>query len=142
MTAALPSRAAAKAQARALRQALADQGQPISHGQALDQLARQYGFRDWNTLSAAIDDSPPAALIPGGRITGRYLSQPFTATILSVGNPREGWFRVVLDLDAPVDVVVFESFSNLRKRIRGTVDADGRSRETTSDGTPHLVLNL
>jgi hypothetical protein len=49
---------------------------------------------------------------------------------------------VRLDLDHPVDVVTFDSFSNLRKRIRGTVGPDGRSKEITSDGTPHLVLDL
>jgi hypothetical protein len=142
MTAPLPTRDAAKAAARALRQCLADQGDAISHGQALDRVARHHGFRDWNTLSAAMDDSPPARLVAGARLSGRYLSRPFTATVLGVENPRRGWFRVVLDLDSPVDVVTFDSFSNLRKRIRGTIGLDGRSQETTSDGTPHLALDL
>ena len=138
----LPTRNAAKDAARDLRKALATDGEQIGHGQALDRVARAHGFRDWNTLSAAIDDTPPARLVPGARLSGRYLSQPFAATVLSMEEPRKGWFRVRLDLDHPVDVVTFDSFSNLRKRIRGTVGPDGRSKEITSDGTPHLVLDL
>ena len=36
-------------------------------------------------------------------MTGRYLSQPFAATVLAADQFRPGWFRLVLDLDAAVD---------------------------------------
>jgi hypothetical protein len=75
-------------------------------------------------------------------VTGRYLSQPFAATVLAADQFRPGWFRLVLDLDAAVDVVRFDSFSNLRKRIRVEVGPEGHSKERTSDGTPHVVLDL
>lgn len=44
----------AKAMASTLRQALAEEGTAISHSRALELVARQFGQRDWNTLSAAI----------------------------------------------------------------------------------------
>lgn len=142
MTPELPSRSEAKAEARALRQALVEKGETIGHSQALDRIARTHGFRDWNTMSAAMDDRQPNQITPGTRLAGRYLSQPFTGTVLSSVQRRKGWVHVVLELDRAVDVVTFDSFSNLRKRIRGTVGPDGRSRECTSDGTPHLQLEL
>ena len=74
-------------------------------------------------------------------MSGEYLSQRFSATVLSAEQQRPGWFRLVLDLDEAVDVVRFDSFSNLRKQIRIVVGPDGRSKERTSDGTPHLVLD-
>jgi Glyoxalase superfamily protein len=39
-----------------------------------------------------------------------------------------------------VDVVTFDSFSNFRKRVWGVVGPLGESREKTSDGQPHLVI--
>jgi catechol 2,3-dioxygenase-like lactoylglutathione lyase family enzyme len=41
-----------KAMARRLRDALADRGVAVSHGEALELVARQLGSRDWNTLAA------------------------------------------------------------------------------------------
>lgn len=142
MSAARPTPAEAKAEARRLRAALAAQGIAISHGQALDRVAQAQGFRDWNALHAAIAHRPPAGLMPGGRVRGRYLGQPFEATVLRATRLRPGWFRLALALDRPVDVVAFESFSNLRRRVRGTVGPEGVSRERTADGRPHLEIEL
>jgi hypothetical protein len=86
-------------------------------------------------------DRPPQGWTVGGRVTGRYLSQPFAATVLAADQFRPGWFRLVLDLDAAVDVVRFDSFSNLRKRIRVEVGPAGHSKERTSDGIPHVELD-
>jgi hypothetical protein len=47
---------------------------------------------------------------------------------------------VEIALDQPIDTVRFDSFSNWRWRIRGTLDKDGRSTRKTSDGTPHLIV--
>lgn len=142
MTQELPTLAAAKRQAKALRSALAGQGTEISHSAALEQTAHRHGFRDWNTFHAAIRDRAPAGWTVGGRVSGRYLSQPFAATIRAAERRRPGWFLLVLDLDEAVDTVRFESFSNLRKQIRVEVGPEGTSRERTSDGVPHLVLDL
>ena len=141
MTRDLPTPADAKRQAKRLREDLASEGAKISHSEALETIAYRYGFRDWNALSAAIRDHAPEGWRAGGRVSGEYLSQRFSATVLSAEQQRPGWFRLVLDLDEAVDVVRFDSFSNLRKQIRIVVGPDGRSKEHTSDGTPHLVLD-
>ena len=138
----LPTLVDAKAQAKRLRNDLAAEGTQITHAQALEKTAHRHGFRDWNAMHAAIRDLPPNAWAIGGRVSGRYLSQPFVATILSVEHLRPGWVRLVLDLDEAVDVVRFEGFSNLRKRLRVEVGPNGHSKERTSDGTPHVVLEL
>ena len=69
----------AKDKAKRLRAFLAGQGEAIGHARApaAGVVARDYGFRDWNALHAAIRDRPPQYWTPGGRVTGRYSSQPF-----------------------------------------------------------------
>ncbi|MBF9059840.1 hypothetical protein HKCCSP123_11670 [Rhodobacterales bacterium HKCCSP123] len=138
----MPTPAEAKALAGRLRDERRAAGHPIGHGQALEIVARTHGFRDWNTMAAAIGNRAPEGLRAGARATGRYLSRPFRATVLSAEALRPGWVRLVLDLDEAVDVVTFESFSNWRKRLRVEVGPEGHSRERTSDGIPHLVLDL
>ena len=140
MKSALPTPPEAKHLAKALRSELAAVGKTISHAEALERIAHNHGFRDWNAFHAAIKDRAPENWRVGGRVAGHYLSQPFEATVLSSERQRPGWFRLVLDLDKAVDVVRFESFSNLRKQIRVVVGPDGHSRERASDGTPHVVL--
>ncbi|MEO1679241.1 MAG: glyoxalase superfamily protein [Pseudomonadota bacterium] len=138
----LPTLADAKRLAKDLRLELAAKGSPISHAQALERIAHSHGFRDWNALHAAIKDLPPQGWSIGERLTGRYLSQPFAATVRASEQVRPGWFRLELDLDEAVDVVRFESFSNLRKRIRVVVGPEGRSHERMSDGQPHMQLDV
>jgi len=142
MTRDLPTIAQAKQEAKRLRMALIEEGKATSHAQALERIARRYGFRDWNALHAEGRDRPPPGWSVGGRVCGHYLSQPFAATVLGTDQLRPGWFRLVLDLDEAVDVVRFDSFSNLRKRIRVEVGPGGHSRERTSDGRPHVMLDL
>ncbi|SDG91447.1 glyoxalase superfamily protein [Pelagibacterium luteolum] len=59
---------APKTMAKALRGALADRGVSLSHGQCLDLVAKQFGFADWNVLSARNAGAlPPSDLpIPSG----------------------------------------------------------------------------
>lgn len=131
---------AAKAQAKALRQALQAQGTVVSHAQALELVARQHGARDWNTLHARLTQrNAPPDLALGRRVAGRYLGQAFTGEIVALSGP-DGYRHVEIKLDKPVDTVRFESFSNWRHRIRGTLDEEGRSHSKTSDGTPHLIV--
>jgi len=141
MTRDLPTTVQAKNEARRLREELAAKGTAISHAQALETTAHGHGYRDWNALCAAIRDQPPEGWTSGGRVTGRYLSQAFAATVLSAERLRPGWFRLVLDLDEAVDVVRFDSFSNFRKQIRVVVGPDGHSKERTSDGEPQVKLD-
>lgn len=52
----------AKAMAKAMREALGDKKLDISHSEALEIVARQFGLANWNILSASIDtpDAPAA----------------------------------------------------------------------------------
>ena len=45
----------AKGMAKAVRAKLAEQGTEISHAQALEIVARQFGFDTWNILSAKLE---------------------------------------------------------------------------------------
>ncbi len=138
----LPSIAAAKEQAKRLRARLESEDTSVGHSRSLELIAHQYGYRDWNTLHAAIGNRPPVEWQVGGHVRGRYLSQPFDTEILAIETVRPGWFRLTLDLDEAVDVVSFDSFSNFRKRVTGVVGPGGISREKTSNGRPQLELDM
>ena len=49
----VPSSDQLKAQVKRLRVAMAEKQTPITQSMALEAVARQWGYRDWNTLSAA-----------------------------------------------------------------------------------------
>lgn len=139
----LPSLDALKDQAKRLRARFVGEGQPVNHSRALELVAAQYGFRDWNTLYAAVGNRP--AFDPwmlGARVRGHYLGQPFDAEVLGVQalTSQPGRYRMTLRFDEPVDVVTFESFSAFRHRVTCTVDETGRTVERTSNGRPHLEL--
>ncbi len=130
-----------KAQAKALRQALKADGTEVSHAQALELIARQHGARDWNTLHARLTQrNHPPELSLGDRVSGQYLGQAYDGEIVALSGSATHR-QVEIKLDRPVDTVRFESFSNWRHRIRGTLDADGRSHRKTSDGLPHLIVD-
>lgn len=139
----IPPASDLKDQARRLRQALAQQGSEITHSKSLELLARQFGVRDWNTLVAQAGNglSPQLPQV-GDTVRGRYMGHPFTGTLKSLaGVSGKGTWRVTIHLDEPVDVVSFDSFSALRRRISGTIGQNGRSVQRRSDGTPHLELD-
>lgn len=48
------------------------------------------------------------------RVSGTYLSQPFTGKVVSAAMLKPGWFRLALQLDEAVDVVTSSHFTNLR----------------------------
>lgn len=140
----LPPLDALKDQARRLRTRLEADGETIGHSKALELVAAQYGFGDWNTLHAALGNRRgPESLSVGAHVTGAYLGQPFTATIVGIQSlaSAPGHLRVSLDLDEAVDVVTFDSFSSFRKRVNGVIGKDGASRERTSNGRPQLELS-
>lgn len=142
MTRPLPGLEKAKEMARTLRQREAAHGEAISHAQALERIAQDYGYRDWNTLRATIADRPAPGWSAGQRVRGTYLGQPFAATVTSVQLLEPGWARLSLELDEAVDVVRFDGFSNFRRRLQCVVGPKGATRERTSDGAPQLKLDL
>ena len=141
MTEKLPTLMQVKTQAKRLRAERAESGAPMGHGKSLEVIAHRYGFRDWNTMSAALSQAGAGRFAIGDRVSGTYLAQPFTAQVLAVADEANGWTRLELQFDAPVDVVTSERFSNLRRRVRGTIGPKGHSKERTSDGQPHLVID-
>ena len=108
---------------------------------ALEHVAKELGYRDWNTASARLSNEPEVVLQVGDQVAGRYLKQAFDGRVLAVREMAGGSaFEVTLEFDAPVDVVEFESFSAFRKRVTATVSSAGVSFSKTSDGVPHLVV--
>lgn len=133
-----------KAQAKGLRRSLEREGQSVSHGRALELVAHQYGYGDWNTIHAAAGNQPPTCpVVIGERVSGHYLGQPFDGEVIGVqifGSQER--YRVTLHFDIPVDVVTFDSFSNFRQKVSCIIDRRGITAEKTSNGNPHLKLAL
>lgn len=136
----LPTRDALKAQAKTLRADLAARGQAITHAQALETVAHQWGARDWNTLSARAG-ATARSYTPGQRISGRYLGHAFEGVVKAARLSSTGLWSLTLRFDAAIDVVTSAHFSAFRRQVNATVGANGTTVQKTSDGQPHLVLN-
>ncbi|MDJ0920885.1 MAG: glyoxalase superfamily protein [Henriciella sp.] len=133
------TRAQAKERARELRIDLGKAGTKISHGEALERIAKELGFRDWNTASARLSNAPEQRFRTGGEVSGRYLGKPFTGRLLAVRERAGGsQFEVTVRFDQPVDVVDWESFSALRQQVKATISAAGVTAAKTSNGEPHM----
>tara|TARA_R110000824_G_scaffold369452_2_gene558953 strand:+ start:348 stop:791 length:444 start_codon:yes stop_codon:yes gene_type:complete len=139
-----PSLKDLKQQARRLRSEIARGSTPISHSQSLEMVARQQGFKDWNTLHASASNRPALeALGLNETVSGRYLGQRFQGELVGIRTIRPGQvYHVSIQLKQAIDVVSFESFSNFRRRLNCTVDQHGISPARTSNGEPHMVLEL
>lgn len=135
-----PSSESLKAEARALRAERADSGAPITHGAALEEIARRHGYRDWNTASAALPARVATPVQVGQRVRGFYLGRPFVGMVIGMQLLADmQHYEVTVKLDQPVDVSRSELLGPiLRQRIRATVDIHGVSAAHTSDGQPHL----
>ncbi|MEM8749173.1 MAG: glyoxalase superfamily protein [Pseudomonadota bacterium] len=138
-----------KRQAKRLRSHLDGQGQTMTHSASLEAIAHQYGFRDWNTLSAAARRSQVARTglrdmsgdyQIGAWMRGAYMGQDFTGEIIAAQMLNSGQFRLTIRFDKPVDVVEFESFSAFRKQVTCVMNASGVSVKKRSDGVPHMAL--
>ena len=140
----LPSLENLKKQAKRLRTQMGVDSQAITHSQALELLAHQYGYKDWNTLHAASGNQPPAPPISvGSRVTGRYLGQRFAGNVISVAALGQAErYRVTINFDDPVDVVQFDGWSSYRRRVTSQVGRSGKSPQKTSNGVPVMELNL
>ncbi|PCI85302.1 MAG: hypothetical protein COB24_13610 [Hyphomicrobiales bacterium] len=130
-----------KKQAKILRQNMADINQPISHSQSLEILAKQKGFKDWNTLHAHIGNQPTPSFEVGQRVSGTYLGQKFTGKLLNVSSiVNTKRYGISVKFDEPVDVITFKSMSNWRTQVKLIVDEDGKTKEKTSNGLPHMLI--
>lgn len=141
MTNQIPSRDVLKAQAKRLRSELAGTGTQISHARALEMIAHQWGARDWNTL-AAQSAAAVTGWHPGQRVTGQYLGHPFAGVIKAARQSSSGMWSLTLRFDEAIDVVASELFSAFRRQISTAVNAKGRTANKTSDGQPHVILDM
>ena len=140
----LPSLDALKLKAKHLRAEMDARGRPISHSRSLEIQAHRHGYKNWNTLHAAIGNQRPSSpVVQGQQVSGEYLGQPFKGEDLAIQASTEtGLYRATFRFEEAVDVVTFESFSAYRKQVSCHIDHDGKTVEKTSDGKPQLVLNL
>lgn len=140
----LPGLDAIKAQAKRLRSSLEAEGNFISHSDALELVAKQFGFRNWNTMRASLPANTantPPDLAVGGPVTGRYLGHAFRGKILGLQVFKGERRKIVIELDKPIDVVASEHFSSHRKRVEGVLERNGASWEKLSNGTPVLEVD-
>jgi len=133
-----------KQQARRLRTETATDMAPISHSQSLEMIAHQKGYKDWNTLHASASNRPAfEKLSLGDAVSGRYLGQAFQGHVVAIRTMKPGQlYHVSIQLEQAIDVVTFDSFSNFRRRLSCAVDQNGVSPAKTSNGEPHMILEL
>lgn len=138
MTSHIYTRVQAKARARQIKAA---SEAPMTLSMALEQVARDMGFRDWNTASARLSNAPDSLWQIGERVTGQYLKRAFAGRIHAVRELHGGsGYEVTIHFDEPVDVVDWESFSAFRQRVTAQVSPEGVSWRKTSDGVPHMIV--
>ena len=134
-----PSIQTLKSEAKSLREERALAGTPLGQGQALEEIAKRHGYRDWNTASAALPDRVAIPVLVGQRVKGTYLSRPFTGLVLGMQlMPDMRHYEVTVKFDAPVNVWKGKLAVALRQRVTSTVDHRGISVAHTSDGEPHM----
>ncbi|MEM9581222.1 MAG: glyoxalase superfamily protein, partial [Pseudomonadota bacterium] len=98
----LPGITDLKAQAKRLRAAMSDHGTPISQSTALETIARQWGFRDWNTLSArarSADTVTNPGWFVGQRVGGHYLGHPVSGVLKAVRGAAKGFCHITVVFD-------------------------------------------
>jgi hypothetical protein len=138
MTSHIYTRVQAKARARSLK---TENGPNMSLAAALEVVAKEMGFRDWNTASARLSNAPETSWQVGERVSGQYLKRNFSGRIHGVRELQAGsGYEVTIHFDDPVDVVEWESFSAHRQRVKALVSPEGISWAKTSDGVPHLIV--
>lgn len=128
-----------KSEAKALRDERARAGTPLGQGQALEEISRKHGYRDWNTASASLPERVHIPVQVGQRVTGTYLGRPFAGLVLGMqllADMRH--YEVTVKFDKPVNVSKFDSMVHNRQRVRATLGIDGVSLSRTSDGEPHM----
>mgnify|MGYP001021077428 CR=1 FL=1 len=136
-----PSARTLKSEAKALREERARAGQPITHGAALEEVARAHGYRDWNTARAALPDRVAVPFQVGMRVRGFYLEQPFRGLLIGVQLASDmQHYTVTVLFDEPVNVTPTFMFAAWRQRVTATVDIRGVSPALRGNGAPQMRL--
>jgi hypothetical protein len=137
-----PTISTLKAEARALREERSRSGAPIGHSAALEEVAKEHGYRDWNTAAAALPERMRVPVQVGQRVKGAYLSRPFTGLVIGVKMLSDmQHYEVTVNFDQPVNVWKGELATAFRKRVTATVNLYGVSPAHTSDGEPHMRVS-
>lgn len=134
-----PTAASLKAEAKLLREERAATGVSLTHGAALEEVARRHGYRDWNTAAAALPERFVTPVQVGQRVKGTYLSKPFTGMVIGL-QLMPPHYTVTVKFDQPVNVSKFASMVINRQRVTATVDVRGISPSQTSDGEPQMRI--
>lgn len=130
-----------KSEARALREARAKAGETLSHGAALEAVAKAHGFRDWNTARAALPDRVASPFQVGQRVKGLYLDQPFKGMLIGVQLLSDmQHYTVTVLFDTPVNVTPTFMFAAYRHRVVSTIDIHGISSALRGNGHPQMVV--
>ena len=136
-----PSAQTLKSEAKALREERARAGQSISHGAALEAVAKAHGYRDWNTARAMLPDRVVAPFQIGQRVSGTYLGQPFRGLLIGVQLMSDmQHYKVTVNFDQPVNVTPTFMFEAFRQRVTATVDIHGVTPALRGDGSPQMIL--
>src|SRR5690606_21311365 len=113
----------------------------LSHGAALEAVARAHGYRDWNTARAALPDRVAVPFQVGARVTGLYLDQPFTGMLIGVQLLSDmQHMTVTVNFDEPVNVTPTFMFAAYRYRVVATIDSHGVSSALRGNGNPQMIL--
>ena len=91
----------AKAMAKTLRQELQNRKIELGHSECLEVVARQFGFRDWNTMAATAPQRDD--LTKTGVRAGHELPAGWTAT----GKQEQAYVAGVTQMDAPGQNALF-----------------------------------
>lgn len=141
----LPTIDQLKAQAKRLRGTLQTAGTTVTHSRALEMIADQHGYRDWNTLSAAATKPAEAKqrrLGVGDRVSGHYLGHRFRGEITALEQRKQmNGHRITVHFDTPVNVSKFDDLPVLRQRVASRIGPNGRSPERTSNGVPVMQID-
>ena len=136
-----PSAQTLKSEAKALRDQRAKAGENLTHGAALEAVARAHGFRDWNTARASLPERIAVPFQLGMRVTGHYLSRPFNGVLIAVAVLSDlQHYEITVKFDEPVNVTPTFMFAAMRQRVTATVDINGNSGARTSNGVPQMQL--
>lgn len=136
-----PSAQTLKSEAKMLREQRATSGQAMTHSEALEEVARAHGYRDWNTARAALPDRVAVPFQVGMRVKGFYLEQPFTGLLIGVQLAHNMQaFTVTIQFDEPVNVTPTFMFAAYRHRVVSTVDIHGVSPALRGNGEPQMRL--
>jgi len=139
----IPNVVQLKSQAQRLRHFLADKDIEISQASSLEALAKQYGYRDWNVLSALAKRQSSENNWPeiGETVAGTYLGQDFTGKIIRQNvTDLPGAKAYTIRLEQPIDVVKSDKFSAFRQQINITLNNQLISID--HEGQPNQVMVL